>query len=160
LESSRRDDPVHIGELRRFSGAEARWAAVTGSLNQHAPAARSSGRRLEADRARNAELGPIVEAGRRAETALTEALRARLEDEIGTGALLPSWFSAVLGPGPTSSASEEQWLDLAAVAWAHRLVYDVDDATSVLGPEPATGTPRHQAESYARLAVELRRSDA
>lgn len=153
VESSARTDPVHVHHLSRFATAEQQLAVATAAVADHAPSARASKKRLAEDDEMRAALAETIAAGIKAEAALNTRLRTRIAGEASRGALMPSWFSAALGPAPARAAAV--WFDLAVRSLAYRFIYDVTDTGSLLGPEPAAAAPKHQRSSHDRLGTSI-----
>ena len=160
LETTPRTDPAHAEHAARFRDAERRYAQTTRAVAQNSPAARSAQERLDADDEHSVTVEPTMVAGRRAELDLDSVLRERLAQEVERGALMPAWFSAVLGPAPSAAMPTAVWFDAAAAALAYRLVYGVDDATALLGSVPEADESRHRGREYDRIVTELSELDA
>lgn len=168
LGSTSRTDPVHVRQLAKFADAERRLAGAEEAVDAYGSTAQSAYNRLATDKELREELAATIEAGGDASSALVVRLRTRLATELGRGALMPAWFSGELGPGPgqardavgvrqSAEFSAPSWFEVAIAALAYRAVYEVDDATSLLGAEPAAGMPRHRAAAYRRLRSWLAR---
>lgn len=65
---------------------------------------------------------------------LRRALHTKLQQAVDSGAVLPVWFSTVLGPGPPAHATE-QWVKTAVDVLAYRAIFGVSDQIVALGPE-------------------------
>jgi hypothetical protein len=159
LESTRRDDPERAREVARFAAAEQRLAFSRAAVEENQHFARAAREQLAQNDERRTALAPVIDAGRLAQDALEAGLRNQLGATVAGGALPPTWFTADLGPAPAESA-EPAWLAAAAGALAYRLVYGIDDSSSVLGPRPGESAPKHQAGEYDRLSAELDALDA
>lgn len=154
LESTRRDDPERAREVARFGAAEQRLAFSRAAVDENVHFARAARDRLAQNDERRTALAPVIDAGLQAQDALETGLRNQLSATVAGGALPPTWFTADLGPAPTTGA-ESAWLAAAADALAYRLVYGIADSSSVLGPRPGESEPKHQAGEYDRLGAEL-----
>ena len=158
LASSTRTDPVHQRQIGRFAEAEQRLAAASDALAKAAPSAQRSRDQLDADDERRADLGPDIESGRAAQGALDASLYELIVRETERGALLPTWFLAVLGPAPgpdTDADSRAAWFGAATGVLAFRLAYGIDDPESALGPAPGPNGPEHHADNHTRLTAAL-----
>lgn len=156
LETTARTDPAHFDQTARFKDAERRYAQAAKAVSENAPTARTAQDRLTHDAERRVAVEPTLATGGRAEIELDNALRGRLAHEVERGALMPSWFSEVLGPAPAGGGSTAAWYDVASAALAYRLVYGIEDVAALLGPAPDPDAPLHRAEEYDRLVSELR----
>jgi hypothetical protein len=151
LQATRRDDPLHRSHAERFSSAERRLAAATEAVAARRSAARSSAARLLDDDERTAALAPMIDAGRRADADMAALLRDLVQAEVERHALMPPWFADALGHAPGWAVSGSEWLEVAALVLAYRVVYEVSDEQEALGAEPVPGPRRHQFDEYQRL---------
>jgi hypothetical protein len=97
----------------------------------------------------------VIAAGERAWEALQAALRVRVADAVGEGALLPAWFTSVLGPIPPAEDTRS-WMEAATDLLAYRVTYGVDDPASALGPEPAVEASARRRAWHQQLRRRLR----
>lgn len=151
LQATRRDDPLHLSHAERFSAAERRLAVATEVVRGRQAAARSSAARLVDDDERGTALAPLIEAGRRADADLATLLRDLVQAEVERHALMPAWFADALGHAPGWAVSGSEWLEVAALVLAYRVVYEVSDGQEALGAEPAAGPRKHQFDEFQRL---------
>ena len=134
-ETSRSDDrhQTAVAEFR---------AAVTGLTEARQRMKELSGPALEAastlssDEEQQVAVADVVAQGEHAWTALQERLRTRVADAVGEGALLPAWFTTVLGPIPPAQDTRA-WMDVATSLLAYRVTYGVTDPMVALGRQPS-----------------------
>lgn len=163
--STARTDPVHVRQVARFAAAEQRLAEASDAAEGYASTARNARGRLAADEALRAELAETIDLGVEAASSLAGRLRDRLAAELSRGTLLPTWFTGELGPGPARPSASPGpaghggagWLEVAVAALAYRTVYGVDDASTLLGPEPGPTAPQHRRVAHRRLRSWLAR---
>lgn len=151
LQATRRDDPLHLSHAERFASAERRLTAATGAVARRQASARASAARLVDDDERTTSLAPMIDAGRRADADMAALLRDAVQAEVERHALMPSWFADALGHAPGWVVSGAEWLEVAALVLAYRVVYEVSDEQEALGVEPVVGPRRHQFDEFQRL---------
>lgn len=129
-----------IGEFRFAVGA---MAEAAGHAQELARSAVEASEELTADERRRAGQARVIEAGEDAWDELLGRLRERLAEAVGEGALLPTWFTTVLGPIPPAQDTRS-WMDAGTALLAYRVTYGVTDPIVGLGPDPveADGTRR------------------
>jgi hypothetical protein len=157
LQASGRADPRHRRNAELFTAAEHHLAEATALVAARTPKARSAQARLAEDEQRGESLAPAIDAGHEAAAELDALQRELLEAQLRRAAVMPTWFCAEFGHAPAWAASEEQWLDAAVGVLVYRLVYEVEDQRTALGPEPASGPLRHPFDEYWRLRALLSR---
>lgn len=69
---------------------------------------------------------------------LRREIRTRLETAVDSGAVLPVWFTTVLGPTPPAHHTT-RWVKTAVDVLAYRVIYEVADQLVALGPEIGDG---------------------
>jgi hypothetical protein len=114
---------------------------------------------LAGDDEHQVAVADVVAEGEQAWAALQNRLRTRVADAVGEGALLPSWFTTVLGPIP-SPQDTRAWMDVATSLLAYRVTYAVTDPILALGRAPGDGeNPRRRAwyQQLRRQFDELQR---
>jgi hypothetical protein len=120
-----------------------------------AGAAVDARRRLAADEEARASLAEELAEGERAADELDDVLRSRVAEAVGTGALLPTWFTSVLGPIPPA-ADTRPWMDAATALLAYRVTYRVTDPILALGPEPAADAGHRRRSWHEQLRRRFR----
>jgi chromosome segregation ATPase len=101
----------------------------------------------------------VIADGEHAWAALQDRLRGRLAEAVGAGALLPAWFTTVLGPIPPAEDTRT-WMDVGTSLLAYRVTYGVTDPVVALGRPPAEAeTARRRAwhQQLRRQFTELHR---
>jgi hypothetical protein len=126
-----------------------------GAVTDTAAAARQARQLLAQDDARREEVTDRIAAGRQAQEQLVAVLRRRLADAVGEGALLPTWFTTVLGPIPPADDTRE-WMDTGTDLLAYRVSYQVSDPVVALGFEPSEADSARRREWHHRLKRLLR----
>ncbi|NLT55460.1 MAG: hypothetical protein GXX79_13055 [Actinomycetales bacterium] len=81
-------------------------------------------------------------------------MRTLVAEAVGTAALLPSWFTTVLGPMPPAEHTD-RWMEVATELLAYRITYRIGDPVVALGPEPV-GASRQRHDWWAELDRSLR----
>jgi hypothetical protein len=136
---------VHGAAVARFQGSVADMDLARQQLGRLAGAALDARRRLWEDDEEQARLAPELVGSDRAGDELNDVLRGRLAEAVGTGALLPGWFTDALGPMPPAHDTAG-WMDAAVSLLAYRITYEVTDPVLALGPDPeGTVEPRRRA---------------
>lgn len=149
--------PPHRAATTDFEEALAGYRTLREEVSRLAGPALEAAHDLAEDEQQQAAAAGAIESGQAAAAQLRTGLRARLEDAVETGALLPEWFVAALGPLPPSTGSEA-WLEAGTELLAYRLSFAVDDPVEPLGPAPdAEFGPRRRAW-YRRLHRALQQS--
>ncbi|RQW96971.1 hypothetical protein DLJ59_30215 [Micromonospora inaquosa] len=93
--------------------------------------------------------------GEAARATLQSKLRDRLSTAIADAALLPSWFTIVLGHQPPATDTQ-RWLDTAVSLLMYRIIYAVKDPVVALGPPP--GDDADRKAWYRSLTEDLRKT--
>ncbi|WP_259454397.1 hypothetical protein [Streptomyces ginkgonis] len=134
-------------EFAKALEADSSAAQRHGNLAMNMVKARAA---LENDDKRRVEAGPPIEAGRRAELQLTQAMRRRLAAALRDRATLPMWFVTPFGPVPPARGTEK-WMNLAVAVLVYRVTHSVTDQVLALGPTPApTAQHFHQHQDLAQ----------
>ncbi len=135
---------------REFRDAE----QVRQSIRQLAGPALMASQKLADDEERHAAVADVVSRGDQAASALAAMLRARLAEAVGTGSLLPSWFTSVLGPIPPAQDTR-RWMDAGTALLAYRITYAISDPVQALGPRPDRSARPRQASWHDQLTRQL-----
>lgn len=130
-------------------------ATAARELTNLRPQAEDCRRRLAADDELRPLHEPQVTTGDVARSTLNRRLRDRITAAVSGGALLPVWFTTVLGYGPPPS-NTGRWLDTAASVLAYRLTYAVTDEVVALGDPPGPGGSGYRQQWYRDLEAALR----
>jgi chromosome segregation ATPase len=104
---------------------------------------RTARERLAADDALQRSSAATIRTGEQAWAALRVRLRTRIAEALGDGALLPVWFTTVLGFAPPATNTEE-WMATATSLLAYRVTYRVNDPVVALGTTPSLEDERHR----------------
>ena len=145
LADTHRDDPRHAAAVEEFELAVTGLDETRKRLQSLAAPALEAAELLAADEENQVAVADVVAEGERAWAALQVRLRARVADAVGGGALLPSWFTSVLGPMPAAQDTRA-WMDVATSLLAYRATYAVTDPVIALGLPPVDGeNPRRRA---------------
>lgn len=145
----------HASAIRDFRVAVAAMDAAAAAVTQTAAGARQARQSLaQDDDRRDREAGRIA-AGDQAHRQLLAVLRRRLADAVGEGALLPTWFTTVLGPIPPADDTRD-WMDTGTELLAYRVSYQVSDPVVALGFEPSEQDSPRRKEWHHRLKRQLR----
>jgi chromosome segregation ATPase len=118
-------------------------------------AAQEARRRLRHDDALHSETAERIESGEQSWATLRVRLRAAVAEAVGTAALLPSWFTTVLGPMPPAEDTD-RWMETAVDLLAYRITYRVGDPVVALGPQPGEQASERQRTWWHELAGVLR----
>jgi hypothetical protein len=97
----------------------------------------------------------VIDDGERAWAHLLARLRARVAEAVGEGALLPAWFTTVLGPIPPAEDTRA-WMDAATGLLAYRVTYAVTDPIVALGAEPSDRHSQRRRAWHQQLKRLLR----
>jgi hypothetical protein len=159
LAGTRWDDEEHRSAVTAFRTAVASMDEARSAVLATADAASDASAQLASDSARQLAVADVIADGELAWAALQDRLRMRVADAVGSGGLLPTWFTGVLGPIPPAEDTGP-WMDVATSLLAYRVTYDVNDPIVALGPEPGEGeTARRRAwhRQLRRQLAELQR---
>jgi chromosome segregation ATPase len=135
LATTDRDSDDHRQAGPAFRQAHQVWKTAQAQLAATTAAAERARQVLQDDDERRAVHGPNVMTGESARTTLKTKLRERLAAAVADAALLPSWFTIVLGHQPPPTGTQ-QWLDTAVSLLMYRITYAVTDPVVALGPPP------------------------
>lgn len=136
---------AHRAGLARYRTARATMADARDRAVRHQDEAREARRRLRRDDALREDTAATIEEGARADRELRGRLRDSVAEAVGTAALLPGWFTTVLGPMPPAEDTE-RWMDVACDLVAYRITYRITDPMVALGATPGRdANPRRQA---------------
>ncbi|GAB6900136.1 hypothetical protein [Kineosporia succinea] len=145
LAETHRDDPRHSEAAEEFETAVTGMTDARMRMRDLAAPALEAAELLAADEENQVAVADVVSDGERAWAALQNRLRSRIADAVGGGALLPSWFTSVLGPMPAAQDTRA-WMDVATSLLAYRATYSVTDPIMALGVPPVDGeNPRRRA---------------
>jgi chromosome segregation ATPase len=145
IADTHRDDPRHGAAVAEFEISVSGLTETRNRMQALTAAALEAAELLSADEENQVAVADVVSEGERAWTALQTRLRGRVADAVGGGALLPSWFTAVLGPMPAAQDTKA-WMDVATSLLAYRATYSVTDPVMALGAPPVDGeNPRRRA---------------
>ncbi|GAB3269420.1 hypothetical protein [Kineosporia babensis] len=145
LAETHRDDPRHAAAIEEFELAVAGLTETRDRMRSLAAPALEAAELLAADEENQVAVADVIAEGERAWAALQVRLRARVADAVGGGALLPNWFTSVLGPMPAAQDTRA-WMDVATSLLAYRTTYSVTDPVIALGLPPVDGeNPRRRA---------------
>ena len=110
---------------------------------------------LERDDSNRKIHSPQVATGESARAILRTRLRERIADAVASGALMPAWFTTVLGHQPPAERTE-QWLTTATSILLYRITYTVTDPALALGTRPEVADTDRRAW-YTELEQDLTR---
>jgi hypothetical protein len=148
-------EEAHEAAVTTFRSAAKAWEVARSRIADLAERAEDAQARLAEDDRRRIRQADVIAAGERAWEALQTALRVRVADAVGEGALLPAWFTSVLGPIPPAEDTRS-WMDVATDLLAYRVTYGVDDPASALGPEPTVEASARRRAWHQQLRRKLR----
>ena len=148
-------DEQHRQAATRFQQERQDAAAAKDSIRQLAGPALRASQQLSDDEDRHRAVADVVALGEQAWTTLNQLLRARLAEAVGSGALLPSWFTGVLGPIPPAQDTRA-WMEAGTALLAYRVTYAVSDPIMALGSRPHAGAGSRQLSWYDSLTRQLR----
>jgi FdhD protein len=97
----------------------------------------------------------VIDDGERAWAHLLARLRGRVAEAVGEGALLPAWFTTVLGPIPPAEDTRD-WMEAATHLLAYRVTYGITDPVVALGSEPGEGHTARRRAWHQQLKRQLR----
>lgn len=128
-------DDVHVHAIAEFRAAVAALQDARLRAHELARDAVEAAELLSVDEERRIAQADVVGEGERAWVHLLARLRSRVAEAVGEGALLPAWFTTVLGPIPPAEDTRA-WMDAATGLLAYRVTYGVTDPIVALGPDP------------------------
>jgi|GEM_PF-2676900 len=138
-------EDAHRDAVTEFRAAAQAMDEARSRTADLAESARAAQERLAVDDERRIRQADVIAAGERAWDDLQRSLRVRVADAVGEGALLPAWFTSVLGPIPPAEDTRA-WMEVAVDLLAYRVTYDITDPSVALGPDPAPeDSPRRRA---------------
>ncbi|MFI6272493.1 hypothetical protein [Micromonospora zamorensis] len=155
LATTARNSAEHRQAGVAFRTAHQGWSVARAQLTATTEAAEQAGEALQYDDERRAVHGPNVMTGEAARATLQSKLRDRLSTAIADAALLPSWFTIVLGHQPPATDTQ-RWLDTAVSLLMYRIIYAVKDPVVALGPPP--GDDADRKAWYRSLTEDLRKT--
>ncbi len=159
LVETSRDDERHVRAVEEFRAAVAGRDQARQRARELAAPAQEAAAVLDVDAEQQVAVADVLAAGEHAWAALQYRLRTRVADAVGEGALLPAWFTTVLGPIPPAEDTRA-WMDVATSLLAYRVTYGVTDPVVALGSPPAEAeTARRRAwyQQLRRQFVDLQR---
>jgi chromosome segregation ATPase len=128
-------DDVHVEAIGEFRDAVTAMDAARRRSKELVRDAVEAAEQLGADDEQRAVHTDVITEGEQAWAYLLARLRARIADAVGEGALLPAWFTTVLGPIPPAQDTRA-WMDAATGLLAYRVTYGVTDPIVALGADP------------------------
>lgn len=155
LASTERGEEVHASAVGEFRSAAAAFAAARRRCAELVRPAVEAAEELSADEERRAEQAEVIGTGERAWRELLGRLRSRVAEAVGEGALLPAWFTSVLGPIPPAEDTGA-WMDAATGMLAYRVSYEVTDPVLPLGADPDDRAGARRKGWHAQLKRQLR----
>jgi hypothetical protein len=159
LAETRRDDERHVNAVAEFRAAVASRDQARQRARELAAPALEAAAVLGVDEEQQVAVADVLVAGEHAWAALQHRLRTRVADAVGEGALLPAWFTTVLGPIPPAEDTRA-WMDVATSLLAYRVTYGVTDPVVALGSPPVEAESARRRAWYQQLRrqfVELQR---
>jgi len=150
LVETTRDDQRHIDAVAEFRAAVAGRDQARQRSRELAGPALEATAVLEVDDEQQIAVADVLAEGEHAWAALQSRLRTRVADAVGEGALLPSWFTTVLGPMP-SAQNTRAWMDVATSLLAYRVTYGVSDPLVARGRAPAEAETARRRAWYQQL---------
>lgn len=145
LADTHHDDPRHAAAVEDFEIAVAGLNETRLRMQTLTAPALEAAHLLALDEENQLAVADVMTEGEQAWTALQARLRARIADAVGGGALLPGWFTAVLGPMPAAQDTRA-WMEVATSLLAYRATYSVTDPFLALGAPPTDReNPRRRA---------------
>jgi hypothetical protein len=154
LAGTRWDDERHAGAVAEFQAAVAAMDLAREQVRELAGPADEAADQLSSDEGRQLAVADVIADGDLAWAALHERLRVRVADAVGLGALLPTWFTTVLGPIPPAEDTRA-WMDVATSLLAYRVTYAVTDPIVALGREPGSAETARRRAWYQQLRRQL-----
>ena len=159
LAETARDDDRHVSAVAEFRAAVAGRDKARQRARELAEPAIEATAVLSLDEDQQIAVADVLVAGEHAWAALQHRLRTRVADAVGEGALLPAWFTTVLGPIPPAEDTRA-WMDVATSLLAYRVTYGVTDPVVALGRPPAdleTARRRAWYQQLRRQFLDLQR---
>lgn len=145
LAQTHRHDPQHAAAVEDFEAAVTGLGDARQRLRSLAAPALEAAELLARDEEGQVAVADVVAEGEQAWAVLQTRLRARIAEAVGGGALLPGWFTAVLGPIPAAQDTRA-WMEVATSLLAYRATYSVTDPFMALGTPPSDReNPRRRA---------------
>jgi chromosome segregation ATPase len=154
LAETTRNDDRHVTAVAEFRAGVAGLAESRQRASELAAAASEAVEILDKDEQQQVAVADVVADGERAWAELQYRLRSRVADAVGEGALLPAWFTTVLGPIPPAQDTRA-WMDVATTLLAYRVTYGVTDPILALGREPGEGETARRRAWYQQLRRQL-----
>jgi hypothetical protein len=155
LADTRWDDERHTSAIAEFRSAVAGIDVARARVRELAPPALQAVTALGADEDRHLAVADVVAEGELAWDTLQARLRSRVAEAVGAGALLPAWFTSVLGPIPPAQDTRP-WMDVATSLLAYRLTYAVSDPILALGREPGPESTARRRAWHLQLRRQVR----
>jgi chromosome segregation ATPase len=150
LAETSRDDDRHIAAVAEFRAAVAGRDQARQRVRELAGPALDAAEVLGVDEQQQVAVADVIAEGENAWDALQDRLRARVAEAVGVGALLPAWFTSVLGPIPPAEDTRT-WMDVATSLLAYRVTYGVTDPVVALGRPPAEAETARRRAWYQQL---------
>jgi hypothetical protein len=155
LAETDRDDKRHLDAVAEFRAAVAGRDEARERTRELATPAQEAAAVLGVDEEQQVAVADVLAAGEHAWAALQHRLRTRVADAVGEGALLPAWFTTVLGPIPPAQDTRA-WMDVATSLLAYRVTYGVTDPVVALGRPPAEAETARRRAWYQQLRRQFR----
>jgi chromosome segregation ATPase len=150
LAETARDDERHIAAVAEFRAAVAGLNEARARMRELSGPALDAAGALTTDEEQTVSVADVVAEGEHAWAALQGRLRTRVADAVGEGALLPAWFTSVLGPIPPAEDTRA-WMDVATSLLAYRVTYGVSDPIVALGRQPSEAETARRRAWYWQL---------
>ena len=148
-------DSVHLAAIGQFREAVSQMEDADRRRRALESEARTAVEQLTQDDERREAHLEVMATGDRAWQELLGQLRAFVADSVGEGALLPTWFTTVLGPIPPAEDTRE-WMEAATALLAYRVTYGVTDPVVALGSEPGDRESKRRRDWHHLLKRRLR----
>ena len=150
LAETARGDERHVTAVAEFRAAVTGLTDARRRIHALAGPALDAASALTGDEEQQVAVADVVADGEHAWTALQSRLRTRVADAVGEGALLPAWFTSVLGPIPPAQDTRA-WMDVATSLLAYRVTYGVSDPIVALGRQPSEAETARRRAWYWQL---------
>jgi chromosome segregation ATPase len=150
LAETARDDDRHVRAVAEFRAAVAGRDQARQRVRELAGPALEASAVLRVDEEQQIAVADVLADGEQAWAALQDRLRTRVAEAVGVGALLPAWFTTVLGPIPPAEDTRT-WMDVATSLLAYRVTYGVTDPVVALGRPPAEAETARRRAWYQQL---------